>query len=32
MDRRRRYHRQPDPRFLILAVMLAIMAGIILLA
>jgi hypothetical protein len=30
MDRRCRYHRSPDPRFLILAVMLAIMVGIIL--
>jgi len=30
MDRRCRHHRSPDPRFLILAVMLAIMAGIIL--
>ena len=32
MDRRCRYHRQPDPRFFFLAVMPAIMAGIILLA
>ena len=32
MDRRCRHHSQPDPRFLILAVVLAIMAGIILLA
>ena len=30
MERRCRHHRSPDPRFLILAVMLAIMAGIIL--
>ena len=30
MDRRCRYHRQPDPRFFFLAVVLAIMAGIIL--
>jgi hypothetical protein len=32
MDRRRRSHRQPDPRFSFFAVMPAIMAGIILLA
>ena len=32
MDRRCRYHRSPDPRFFFLAVVLAIMAGIILLA
>jgi len=32
MDRRRRSHRQPDPRFFILAVALAIMAAFILLA
>ena len=32
MERRCRYHRQPDPRFFFLAVVLAIMAGIILLA
>jgi hypothetical protein len=32
MDRRCRHHRQPDPRFFFLAVVLAIMAGIILLA
>ena len=32
MDRRCRYHRQPDPRFFLLAVVLAWMAGIILLA
>ena len=32
MDRRCRHHRQPDPRFFFLAVMLAIMAEIILLA
>jgi len=30
MDRRCRYHRQPDPRFFFLAVVLAIMVGIIL--
>ena len=30
MDRRRRHHRQPGPRFFFLAVMLAIMVGIIL--
>ena len=32
MDRRCRYHRQPDPRFFLLAVMLAMMAAFILLA
>jgi len=32
MDRRCRHHSQPDPRFFFLAVVLAIMAGIILLA
>jgi hypothetical protein len=32
MDRRRRSHRQPDPRFFFLAVVLAWMARIILLA
>jgi len=32
MDRRCRYHRQPDPRFFLLAVVLAIMATVILLA
>jgi hypothetical protein len=32
MDRRCRCHRSPDPRFLILAVVLAIMAAFILLA
>ena len=32
MDRRCRYHRSPDPRFLILAVMLAMMGVTILLA
>jgi hypothetical protein len=30
MNRRCRHHRQPDPRFFFLAVVLAIMAGIIL--
>jgi len=32
MGRRCRYHRQPDPRFFLLAVMLAMMAAFILLA
>ena len=32
MDRRCRYHRQPGPRFFLLAVVLAIMAAVILLA
>jgi hypothetical protein len=32
MDRRCRYHSQPDPRFFLLAVVLAIMAAVILLA
>jgi hypothetical protein len=32
MDRRCRYHRQPDPRFFFLVVVLAIMTRIILLA